>query len=347
MNEIINLFQNVILKNNYNDYIYIKNLNLIYKYINLIKYKPIIIQTQTLFNFCPDIQIFNNKKKNLIKIVGNNPFKIDTSDKTIFSFLVNQIVVDINNILFIRYITSVKKDTLNTSYLYNAISNSFIFMDILPLNAKQIMSALILPSGCILLFCFDGNILTSFSPIIGCEKWSREKISNFKNNWIINSNSPIKKYLAGKNFFNAIVLMDGNILISGGGRINKDGVRLINNSVFIYNHINDTFKTGAKMLKYLKLHNSILLPNGHVLVMGGLNDGFPTRKCQKYNPYSDKWIYKKSLLSNKRILNSFVINHNIILVVHTNNFCEYYNILKNTWSEMSPPQITGLKRKNF
>ncbi len=279
---------------------------------------------------------------------------------------------------FIHYKNSEGIPQLDTIYyVFNFAKKKFINLDIYPLNGWRIaiISTVVLPSGCLVCFCRTGRIFSSLLSIIGCQEWSDNEMQDFKSSWT-QLDYTNQKF---RSDFSAIVLQDGNVLISGGCHPLERYKDDIYNTVEIYNPINNTFKTVASLLTKRKNHTSILLPNGRVFIMGGIkSNGLTTATCEEYNPSTDKWIYKKKMEYNRCNHKSILIDPNTILVM--NGICitnknknisnhgfgvernEYYNIITDTWSEgpynirvksssqdysdSTRKNITGLKRKN-
>ena len=114
----------------------------------------------------------------------------------------------------------------------------------------------------------------------------------------------------------SLLLADGRVLIIGG-LVNEtvDGPNIDSlNSTEIYDHTSDSWSLGAVMTQGRGLHTATTLPDGKILVTGGLNTARqPLNSAELYDPITDSWApvgsmsqardgHTATLLSDGRVL---------------------------------------------
>lgn len=159
----------------------------------------------------------------------------------------------------------------------------------------------------------------------------------------------------------AVVLNADSILIIGGRQGNVDGHGVMNiwapvSTCEIY-RISDGLMLAAAPMNETRVESGIaLLPDGRVLVAGGINDtlvisdwGQPASKtCEIYDPVVDTWSYTDSLQSPRNFVRLVTLDDNHVLSVG-GEFDQYalydseiYNVYTGTWNltdSMSSPRI--------
>jgi N-acetylneuraminic acid mutarotase len=106
--------------------------------------------------------------------------------------------------------------------------------------------------------------------------------------------APTGRMAFGRQFFTATLLRTGKVLVTGGfNNCDDDFCSDIKNAE-LYNPATGTWSTTDSMHAAREQHTATLLPNGEVLVAGGLNEGgFGTgarfSSAELYNPATGKW----------------------------------------------------------
>ncbi|WP_437647215.1 Kelch repeat-containing protein [Sorangium sp. So ce362] len=100
---------------------------------------------------------------------------------------------------------------------------------------------------------------------------------------------------AGRRYHTATRLQNGEVLVVGGEaeapRVGSEGARWATvDTVERYDPETDTWTLGASMAKARRLHTATLLPNGKVLVAGGIHsDRTLPSSAELYDPATDTW----------------------------------------------------------
>src|SRR5215472_12728866 len=106
--------------------------------------------------------------------------------------------------------------------------------------------------------------------------------------------APTGRMAFGRQFFTATLLRTGKVLVTGGFNTCDDDFCSDIKNAELYNTATGTWSTTGSMHAAREQHTATLLPNGEVLVAGGLNEGgFGTgarfSSAELYNPATGKW----------------------------------------------------------
>ena len=79
-----------------------------------------------------------------------------------------------------------------------------------------------------------------------------------------------------------------DICLEGEAKFTIEGV-VVTNEIEIYNPDTETWRTVESMKTARAWHSSTLLPNGTVLVTGGIADGVTAASTEIFNPFTETW----------------------------------------------------------
>jgi hypothetical protein len=167
---------------------------------------------------------------------------------------------------------------LNTSELYNPVSDSFSFSGLMT-TSRENPTAVLLNDGIVLITGgFNGSFLSSaelYEPTIGAFA------------------ATIGTMSASRDGHVATLLTDGTVLITGGCTNDESGAVICNkylNSAEIYDPSTGKFTaTAGSMNVARKDHTATLLPDGKVLIAGGVNGSSPLNTAEVYDPQTGKF----------------------------------------------------------
>src|SRR5215472_3409789 len=108
------------------------------------------------------------------------------------------------------------------------------------------------------------------------------------------------KMAAGREFFTATLLRTGKVLVTGGFNNCDDDFCSDTKTAELYNPATGTWSGTGSMHVAREQHTATLLPNGQVLVAGGLNEGgfgngARYSSAELYNPATGKWSAAPSM----------------------------------------------------
>ena len=134
------------------------------------------------------------------------------------------------------------------------------------------------------------------------------------------------------------LLTNGKVLLTGG-----DSTNLVNGSSYsseLYNPTTGTCSYSGSMITSRYYHTATLLPNGMVLVTGGVNaNSNALSSCELYNPSTGTWRSTGSMASSRKYHTATLLANGNVLVTggeNVNNSVlssnELYNPSTGIWS---------------
>ena len=149
-----------------------------------------------------------------------------------------------------------------------------------------------------------------------------------------------RKMKAGRNWNTGTLLPDGRVLIVGGsnGKLNGDKLGILKTAEF-YDPATGTFAlSGSKMATPRASHTATLLPNGKVLVAGGMNVYVPrirwgscTNLAELYDPATDSFSSAGAMRVVHCGHTATVLQNGKVLIVGGTD-AELYDPATNRWS---------------
>ena len=143
-----------------------------------------------------------------------------------------------------------------------------------------------------------------------------------------------------------VLLPNGQVLIAGGtnGAIASNGYDLkILNSAELYSPASGTFAATGKMAGVRMYHSAVLLPNGKVLVSGGLYTYKPrlryavaTTSAEVFDPATGLWSSAGNMTTARAYHSSTVMPNGKVLVVGGGT-ADIYDPATNSWAATAPP----------
>jgi N-acetylneuraminic acid mutarotase len=141
----------------------------------------------------------------------------------------------------------------------------------------------------------------------------------------------------------ATLLLDGRILVAGGFEQTAVGEVIDSSrSTEIYDPATHEWSLMAEMKKYRFGHTATLLPNGKVLVVGGLADTSSITNTELYDPALNTWTVAAPLRNARAFHTATLLENGKVLVVGGANFnyfgasypsvTELYDPSTNEWS---------------
>ena len=140
----------------------------------------------------------------------------------------------------------------------------------------------------------------------------------------------------------ATLLLDGTVLITGG-RVRSSGVDANTASAEIFDPATNSFAPVAAMGETRSRHAATLLPNGEVLVTGGISPyGTNLTTSEIYNPTSQTWrSYGSFTIGRKEHTANLLPSGNVVLLGGCNQSCDAE---VTTWPSGAWQTITGKTR---
>jgi N-acetylneuraminic acid mutarotase len=148
------------------------------------------------------------------------------------------------------------------------------------------------------------------------------------------------KMKSGRNWPTGTLLPDGRVLMAGGsnGKLSGDKLVILKTAEF-YNPATGTFAlSGAKMATPRANHTATLLPNGKVLLAGGMNVMVPrirwgscTNLAELYDPATDTFSSGGAMAVVHCGHNAVLLPNGKVLVVGGSD-AELYDPATNSWS---------------
>ena len=188
----------------------------------------------------------------------------------------------------------------------------------------------------------DGRVLFAGGNLggIGVASKSAQLYSPSPNSWSAAANMK-----AARNWPSATLLADGRVLIVGGSNGKLSGNNLvILKTAEIFDPASGTFNlSGAKMKSARASQSSTLLPNGKVLIAGGMNVYVPrirwgtcTNTAELYDPATDTFS-PAGTMSVPRCGHTATLLPNGKVLVLSGATAELYDSTTNSWSATGSP----------
>jgi N-acetylneuraminic acid mutarotase len=117
-------------------------------------------------------------------------------------------------------------------------------------------------------------------------------------------------------YHTATLLPDGKVLVAGGSTSRDDDFSSsgITNSVERYAPSVGTWTPAAPMNIARSLHTATLLPNGLVLVTGGITTVGSTKTAELYDPSVNTWTLIASMTTNRVLHSATLLPNGKVLV---------------------------------
>jgi len=161
-----------------------------------------------------------------------------------------------------------------------------------------------------------------------------------------NSWSATGKMTSNRGGHSGVLLPNGQVLIAGGtnGNIGSNGYDLaILKSAELYDPSTGKFSATGRMTTQRMYSSAALLPNGKVLISGGLNFYRPrlryataTATAELFDPTTGTWSSAGSMNAMRSYHSSTVLPNGKVLVVGSGT-ADLYDPLTNTWTATAPP----------
>ena len=132
------------------------------------------------------------------------------------------------------------------------------------------------------------------------------------------------------------LLPNGKVLVAAGQVLGNTFNPL--NSAELFDPSTATWSPAANLNFHRYNHSATLLPNGKVLVAGGVDDGYTIiRSAELYDPVANTWTPTASLISARQNHTATLLRDGQVLVVGGDNgsslnSAELYDPVSNTWS---------------
>ena len=152
--------------------------------------------------------------------------------------------------------------------------------------------------------------------------------------------------VAGRAYHTATLLTNGKVLVAGGC---YDVCGIYNmSSAELYDPSNGRWSTTGSMTIARAQHTATLLPNGKVLVAGGISGSNIVASAEVYDPASGTWSSGGNMKNARRFAQSALLSTGKVLVVGGQNYnttlaaAEIFDPATNKWSttgSMSTPRL--------
>lgn len=140
----------------------------------------------------------------------------------------------------------------------------------------------------------------------------------------------------------ATLLQDGKVLIVGGTNSGSgQAPAAYLDSAELYDAGSNTWSSAGQMANARSGHTATLLPNGHVLVVGGSDGNATLASVEDYDPAANRWVsdqpmsvarwlHTSTLLASGQLFVLGGADGNTVL-----NSAERFNLAAGTWSSSS------------
>ena len=196
--------------------------------------------------------------------------------------------------------------------------------------ARSNASAVLLPNGSILI---AGGCVSN---CLGATTASAELYSSMNAKW--SSTGAMSK---ARTYFSMVLLANGEVLVAGGCTgLNANGCSGVTNKAEIYNPSTDKWTATGSMIAARGNLSATLLPNGKVLVAGGINGiGNPIGTAELYNPATGKWTATGNMITARDEHTAILLSTGNVLVAGgedsnsvTTSKTELYNPSTGKWT---------------
>jgi hypothetical protein len=152
--------------------------------------------------------------------------------------------------------------------------------------------------------------------------------------------------VAGRAYHTATLLPNGKVLVAGGC---YDVCRIYNlSSAELYDPFTGTWSATSSMANARAQHTATLLPNGKVLVAGGISGSNIVASAEIYDPATGAWSPAGNMVNARRFAQATLLSTGKVLVAGGQNYsatlaaAEIYDPALNRWSKtgsMSTPRL--------
>jgi N-acetylneuraminic acid mutarotase len=151
---------------------------------------------------------------------------------------------------------------------------------------------------------------------------------------------PAAHMTSPRNLFQATLLLNGNVLLTGGVDSNHNYL----SSAELYDPATNTWSSAGSMSIPRDNHTATLLQNGKVLIVGGQSSGgTDASSAELYDPATNSWSSAGSLTTARDTQTATLLGNGQVLITGgiDDNFnvlssAELYDPMKNSWSTASP-----------
>lgn len=205
-------------------------------------------------------------------------------------------------------------------------ANAQIFTYTGPLiTARYFHAATLLTNGLVLI---TGGIGTNSFPNDALA--NTELFDPSTGSWLTNGDMSIARYR-----HTATLLLNGKVLVTGGA--NSSGPPGISRSAELYDPVSKTWTYTGDMTTNRGGHTATLLPNGRVLVTGGISGSFSTTlaSAELYDPSTGTWTTNGQLSIGRQNHTATLLPDGKILFtggVFATNAADLYDSANNTWT---------------
>jgi len=196
--------------------------------------------------------------------------------------------------------------------------------------ARSNASAALLPSGAILI---AGGCVAD---CLGATTASAETYNSVNGKWATTG-----AMATARTYFGMVLLPSGQILVAGGCTgLNANGCNGVTNKAEIYNPSTGKWTPTGSMTAARGSLTATLLPNGKVLVAGGINGaGNPLGTAELYNPATGKWTATGKMITARDEHTATLLSTGSVLVAGGENAAgvtttktELYNPSTGKWT---------------
>ncbi|EPX59692.1 High-affinity leucine-specific transport system, periplasmic binding protein LivK [Cystobacter fuscus DSM 2262] len=222
-------------------------------------------------------------------------------------------------------------DSAPMAEIYDPASGTWSATGSMATPRNDLHTATLLPDGKVLVAggrIGSGRIAEVYDPALGTWSLTGPMISH-------------------RRYHSATLLPNGKVLVVGGagGREDSDWAWGISTAE-VYDPASGTWSATSSMISPRYSHTATLLPNGKVLIIGGITPA-PERSvatAEVYDPASDTWTATSSMISPRSFFSATLLPNGKVLVVGAGSgwitTAEVYDPILGTWSATSPMSTT-------
>jgi N-acetylneuraminic acid mutarotase len=218
---------------------------------------------------------------------------------------------------------------LASTEVYSSLTGSWTVSGSLN-TARSNASAILLPSGSILV---AGGCISN---CLGATTASAELYNSVSGKW-----SYTGTMVKARTYFGMVLLPGGKVLVAGGCTgLNANGCSGVSSAAEIYNPATGKWASTGAMTAARGNLTATLLPNGQVLVAGGIDPaGNPLGTAELYNPATGKWTMTGKMITARDEHTATLLSTGNVLVAGgenaagvTTNKTELYNPSTGKWT---------------